>query len=138
MILDSLNKDLFVALIDYSVNFYRSALNGIRKESDTYSVRAKELAFFLKTNPNTTSKWLKDQTSKITCKNENVANVKNEMRVLYKLFSKLLTLYKNNGGVVKKLTYLEKRAVELSGDTAFGVNGASFCRELFFSEYKRV
>ncbi len=127
-ILDRYDNDTFISLLNYTAKRYQVAFTNKNLNSEDYSSRAKELSFIANVNPLVALRWIKGQLELVDHKCFEFGSIKNEVKSIYSLFSKMLNEYIRLGGTIKALTYTEKRAVELSGDTGFGLN--------FFSAYR--
>lgn len=128
-ILGGYDSDTFTSLLNYTAKYYFGAFSTKSINCDDYAVRAKDLSFIANVKPLTALKWIKRQLEILDCKTFNIDDIKHEVKSIYSLFLKLVKEYKRLGGVIKEPTYIEKRAIELSGDTMFGLNFFTLYRE---------
>ena len=128
-ILGRCDNDSFLSLLNYIAKHYTTAFAIKNINSEDYAVRAKDLSFIANVKPLTVLKWIKSQLEILDCKTFNIDDIKHEVKSIYSLFLKLVKEYKRLGGVIKEPTYIEKRAIELSGDTMFGLNFFTLYRE---------
>ena len=128
-ILGRCDNDSFLSLLNCIAKHYTTAFAIKNINSDDYALRAKDLSFIANVKPLTALKWIKSQLEILDCKTFNIDDIKHEVKSIYSLFLKLVKEYKRLGGVIKEPTCIEKRAIELSGDTMFGLNFFTLYRE---------